>query len=339
MGCLVGYAIGLMFLVPLGDMLNRRKLILTQLGALIAALIATATAPNLAVLALASVAIGICSTVAQQLIPMAASMAEPSKRGRVVGNIMSGLLIGILGARVLSGVVAEFVGWRAMFGLAALFMAVLGAILFVALPRTTPANKLSYGQLMVSLKDLWHREPVLREASVVGGLLFASFIGFWSTLTLYLASPAFHLGSSIAGSFGLVGIAGAFAAQISGRLSDRIGPHRVIAVSIVVTLISFAVFGFAGGSLIGLVIGVVLMDFGVQGAMIANQSRVYASSPDAPSRANTLFMVNYFILGALGSSIGTLAWAHAGWVGVSALGGVCSLLSLVLFGLARLKRR
>jgi predicted MFS family arabinose efflux permease len=335
----VGYACGLLFLVPLGDGLNRRHLILTQVSALVLVLLGAAAAPNLTVLALTSFGLGVFSTVAQQLIPMAASMADPAKRGSVVGNIMSGLLIGILGARVLSGAVAEFAGWRSMFLLAALFMAVLGGLLYATLPSTKPGVRLSYARLMISLKDLWLREPALREAALEGALMFASFSAFWVTLTLYLASPAFHLGSTVAGGFGLAGIAGAFAAQLAGRLSDRRGPYLVIAVSMAINIAAFIVFGLVGGTLVGLGIGVLLMDFGVQGTQIANQSRIYAASPDAPSRANTVYMVIYFIGGAAGSSLGALAWAHAGWMGVSILGGVCTLLAFAVFVRARLRSR
>jgi predicted MFS family arabinose efflux permease len=190
----VGYALGLLLLSPLGDRFDRKTLVLGKLAGLIVALGVAAVSTNLMTLALASLAMGVLTTFVQQIVPMAAHLAAPAKRGQVVGTVMSGLLIGILGARVLSGIVAEHLGWREMFGIAAGLMVVLFVVLVGLLPRTAPTSGLSYPALMRSLWHLFRAERVLREASAVGSLLFATFSAFWATLTLYLASPAYHLG-------------------------------------------------------------------------------------------------------------------------------------------------
>jgi predicted MFS family arabinose efflux permease len=326
----VGYALGLLLLAPLGDRFDRKKLILTELVGLVAALAVAAVAPNLAVLAAASLAVGVLTTLVQQIVPMAAHLAAPEKRGSVVGTVMSGLLIGILGGRVLSGAVAQHLGWRAMFLIAAGLMVVLFLVLVRLLPRTAPTSTLSYPALMRSLWHLFRGEPVLREASIVGALLFASFSAFWATLTLYLASPAYHLGPQVAGLFGLVGIAGALAAPLAGRLADRGGPRRTVGVAIVTTFLAFVVFALAGKWLAGLVVGVLLLDLGVQGAQVSNQSRIYALQPESRSRINTVYMVLYFVGGSAGSALGALAWSYGGWLAVSGLGLALALVAVAV---------
>ena len=330
----VGYALGLLLLSPLGDRFDRKILILGKLAGLILALGLAAVSTNLVTLAAASLAMGILTTFVQQIVPMAAHLAAPAKRGQVVGTVMSGLLIGILGARVLSGIVAEHLGWREMFGIAAGLMIVLWAVLFFLLPRTAPTSGQSYPALMRSLWHLFRGERVLREASAVGGLLFAAFSAFWATLTLYLASPAYHLGPEAAGLFGLVGIAGALVAPLAGRLADRGGPRRTVGIAIVVTFASYLVFALAGQSLWGLVAGVVLLDLGVQGAMISNQSRIFALRPESRSRINTIYMVIYFAGGSAGSALGALAWSFGGWLAVSGLGLALALLAFTIHALS-----
>jgi predicted MFS family arabinose efflux permease len=330
----VGYALGLLLLAPLGDRFDRKHLILVQLVGLILALGVAAISTDLATLAAASLAVGILTTFVQQIIPMAAHLASPAKRGQVVGTVMSGLLIGILGARVLSGIVAEHLGWREMFGIAAGMMIVLWGVLFFLLPRTAPTSGLSYPALMRSLWHLFRAERVLREASAVGGLMFACFSAFWATLTLYLASPAYHLGPEAAGLFGLVGIAGALVAPLAGRLADRGGPRRTVGYAIVVTFAAFAVFAAAGHTIAGLVVGVLLLDIGVQGAMISNQSRIFALRPESRSRINTIYMVIYFAGGSAGSALGAVAWSFGGWIAVSGLGLGLALLAFAIHALS-----
>ncbi|CAB3682312.1 putative transporter [Paraburkholderia graminis C4D1M] len=323
----LGYAAGMLLLAPLGDRFDRRALILLQTAGMCIALVVAAAAPALPVLVAASLAIGVLATIAQQAVPFAAELAPPSQRGHAVGTVMSGLLLGILLARTAAGFVAEYFGWRAVFAASVLALLALAVVIVLRLPKSKPTSTLSYGKLLVSMWHLVVEHRALREASLTGAALFAGFSIFWSVLALLLAGPPFHLGPQAAGLFGIVGAAGALAAPLAGKFADRRGPRAIITLSIVLVAISFVVFGFSAKSIAGLVIGVIVLDVGVQAAQISNQSRIYALKPDARSRVNTVYMVAYFIGGALGSAVGAAVWPVFGWVGVSVAG-------LVFAGLA-----
>ncbi|MFC0402349.1 MFS transporter [Paraburkholderia rhizosphaerae] len=316
----LGYAGGMLLLAPLGDRFDRRALILLQTAALCVALLFATFAPTLAILAAASLAIGILATIAQQAVPFAAEIAPSSQRGHAVGIVMSGLLLGILLARTAAGFVAEYFGWRAVFGASIVVLIALSVVIVLRLPRSKPTSTLPYGQLLASMWHLTTELRGLREASVTGGALFAGFSIFWSTLALLLAGPPFHLGPQAAGLFGIVGAAGALAAPLAGKSADRRGPRAVVTLSIALSAASFVLFALSGSSLTGLVIGVIVLDIGVQAAQISNQSRIYALKPDARSRVNTVYMVAYFIGGSLGSLVAALVWPRFGWVGVSIAG-------------------
>jgi predicted MFS family arabinose efflux permease len=316
----LGYAAGMLLLAPLGDRFDRRLLILLQIAGLSVALVVTATAPSLVVLIGASLAIGVLSTIAQQAVPFAAEIAPPAQRGQAVGTVMSGLLLGILLARTAAGLVAEYFGWRSVFGASLVALLALAVVIWMRLPKSKPTSTLTYGKLLASMWHLIVEHPGLREASLTGAFLFAAFSIFWSVLALLLAGTPFHLGPQAAGLFGIVGAAGALAAPLAGKSADRRGPRAVISLAIVLVAVSFVVFGLSGRSLIGLVVGVIILDVGVQAAQISNQSRIYALSPEARSRVNTVYMVSYFIGGAAGSAVGAVVWPLFGWVGVSAAG-------------------
>lgn len=318
----LGYAAGMLLLAPLGDRFDRRRLILLQIAAICVALLIAAAAPGLPVLIVASLAIGVLATIAQQAVPFAAELAPPSQRGQAVGTVMSGLLLGILLARTAAGVVAEYFGWRAVFGVSVVALLLLAVVIIMKLPRSRPTSSLPYGKLMMSMWHLVVEHRALREASLTGAALFAAFSIFWSVLALLLAGAPFHLGPQAAGLFGIVGAAGAMAAPLAGKFSDRRGPRDIITISIVLVAVSFVVFGFSGTSIAGLVVGVIVLDVGVQAAQISNQSRIYALKPDARSRVNTVYMVAYFIGGAVGSGVGAVVWPAFGWVGVSIAGVV-----------------
>ena len=318
----LGYAAGMLLLAPLGDRFDRRLLILLQIAGLCVALVVATTAPTLAVLIGASLAIGVLSTIAQQAVPFAAELAPPSGRGQAVGTVMSGLLLGILLARTAAGLVAEYFGWRAVFGVSVVALLVLAVVILLRLPKSQPTSALPYGKLMVSMWHLIVEHPGLREASLTGAFMFAAFSIFWSVLALLLAGAPFHLGPQAAGLFGIVGAAGAMAAPLAGKFADRRGPRTIITLSIGLVAVSFVVFGLSSASIAGLVVGVIILDVGVQAAQISNQSRIYALSPDARSRVNTVYMVAYFIGGAAGSAVGAAVWPVFGWVGVSIAGVV-----------------
>ncbi len=330
----LGYAAGIVLLVPLGDRLDRRQLILGQGVLLTVALVAAAAAPSLALLAAASVVIGVASTLAQQAVPFAAELADEAQRGRVVGQVMSGLLAGILLARTVSGVVGEQVGWRPMFLLGALTELALLAWLWRALPRSRPVGRGSYGALMLSLLVLWARHRPLRRAALVQGFLFGGFSAFWSTLALMLAQPPYRLGAEAAGLYGVVGLAGVLVAPVAGRLADRRGPWLVGLAGTLLVIPGWAALAFLPG-LIGIGVGVVLLDAGVQATLIANQATIFALDPAARSRLNTVFVTGIFVGGAIGSAGGSLAWAAAGWPGVIGFGAVSAALALAAHLLGR----
>ncbi len=327
----LGYALGLLFIVPLGDIRERRGLIVATLVGVAVALLLAAVASSLTWLAAASLLIGFATVTPQVIIPLAATLAAPHERGRVVGTVMSGLLIGILLARTVSGFVGERLGWRAMLEIAAGMMLLLALALRILLPRSQPGGTLRYMQLLRSLPGMLRAEPVLREAAAMGALAFACFSVFWVTLAFFLETPPYHYGSDVAGLFGLVGVAGALAASAIGRIADRHDPRITTGVTLVATLLSFIVFWLFGTSLIGLVVGVILLDLGVQGTQVSNQTRIYALQPDARNRITTIYMTTYFVGGALGSLLGAFAWSRWGWNGVCAVGMLLMLAALLVY--------
>jgi len=315
----LGYAAGLFLLVPLGDILERRTLIVGQFALLALALIGAAMAPTTGALLLASLAVGATATVAQQIVPFAAHLATPEKRGATVGTVMAGLLSGILLSRTVAGYVASHFGWRAMFWLSAPVAVVVGGWMASTLPRHRPDSVLTYPRLMASLAHLWVEFAELRAAALTQALLFGAFSAFWSILALRLQEPPLSMGADIAGLFGIVGAVGILVAPLAGRIADKHGPYRVILIGATLTLVSWLIFGLWTG-LAGLIVGVIVLDFAVQSCLISNQSVIYALRPQARARLNTVFMSTMFLGGAAGSAAAAQAWDMGGWSAVSALG-------------------
>lgn len=334
----LGYAAGLVLLVPLGDCVDRRRMMLWLTAALMLAMVAAALAPALPLLLAASVLVGAAATLAQQALPFAAELADERDRGAVVGSVMSGLLAGILLARVLSGIVADYLGWRAVFLVAAALTMVLALVLWHSLPHSRPGASGSYRALLGSMPGLLRRYPALRRAAAIQGLLFAGFSAFWSTLVLLLETPAFGLGSMAAGLFGALGLAGVLVAPLAGRMADRHGANPVVGAGLGLVLAGFLVVG-GWPALAGLALGVVLLDAGNQAAMVGHQSVVFALDAAARSRVNTVFMTVMFLGGAAGSAGGGAAWSWAGWRGVCGLGIALALAALAVHLTGRYRRR
>jgi predicted MFS family arabinose efflux permease len=326
-----GTALGFLIFVPLGDSRDRRALLTWLLSGSLIALCGLAAARNLVWAALASFAIGLCGASVHIIVPFAAELAPAESRGRVLGTVFSGLLLGILLARTFSGIAASLLGWRAVYMIAAAAMLVLLLVLRAKLPSGAPANPPSWPYLMRSLVDLVRTHPMLREAAFLGAALFCVFSAFWTTLVFLLETPPYHYGSSVAGLFGLVGASGALCAPLVGRFADKRGPRFTVGLALVTTLASFLILGAFGKLMAGLVLGVILMDVGVQSGHVANQTRIYSLDPSARSRLNTVYMVTYFIGGALGSWLGAICWAYKGWMAVCAFSIAVIVIGLLVF--------
>lgn len=313
----LGYAVGMLLLIPLGDQVERRGLIFVSTLISALSLLGMAAAPNIIFAIIMSFAIGVTTLTPQFIIPFAAHLASPAKRGQVVGMVMSGLLLGILLARTIAGFVGEAFGWRVMFGAAAVVLFFLAFVLRGILPKSEPTFEGSYLHLLRSVIHLVKEHPSLRESMLLGSTLFGAFSGFWATLIYLMESPPFHLGPRTVGLFGVLGAAGALTAPLVGRFADKKSPRTAIGFGIVLCALAFVIYWIWGGSsLLALGIGVLLMDVGLQGAHIANQSRVFSLRPEARSRLNTAYMFAYFMGGAAGSWAASYAWGLYQWSGV-----------------------
>lgn len=328
-----GYAIGLFFMVPLGDKIERKKQIMVTTFASVIALIIAAVAQNFFILQIASLLIGITSIVPQLILPLAASLSAPEQRGKVVGTIMSGLLIGILLSRTLSGFIGQLFGWRSMFWIAAGICLLIFFVIQNKFPVNKPQFEGSYAQLIRSLFTLIKTQPVLREATLINMFSFAQFGAFWTTMVLLLSDAPFHFNSATIGLFGIVGASGALAAPLVGRLGDKGNSRIAVGYGCLLLLISFVVYYFSAANLIGIIIGIVFMDIGIQGVHISNQTRVYSLLPEARNRLNTVFMSFSFLGTAAGSAYGLLLWKLGGWHAVTIGCAVLALLALVVYGL------
>jgi predicted MFS family arabinose efflux permease len=327
----LGYVLGLALLLPLGDLHERRGLISTTLLLTAAGMAVAAVAPSFAVFGAAIAVVGVTSVVAQVVVAMSSSLSADEERGRVVGTVMSGLLIGILLARTVSGLIAAALGWRTVFWFAAAAMLALSVTLRRALPRVPPTTDLSYRGLLRSVLALIREEPVLRQRMLIGALDFGCFSTLWTALAFLLSGAPYHYGNAVIGLFGLVGVVGAGAASLAGRLADRGRGGPTTTATALVMLASWAVLALGKTSLAALIVGIAVLDLGVQGLHISNQSAIYALRPEARSRLTTAYMVAYFLGGALASALAASLYASGGWAAVCALGGGTALLALVVW--------
>jgi len=327
----LAYAAGLLLIVPLGDRLERRRLIVALFVLAAVGLAISATATHFVQLLVGTALSGLSAVAAQVIVAHAAGLAEPEHRGRVVGTIMAGLLLGILLARTASGVLAGLGSWHTIYWVACVALLVLAVVLARLLPAHQPSATLSYPRLIGSVLALLRDEPLLRQRSVLGGLLFAGFSVFWTPLAFLLSGPAYGYSIATIGLFGLIGAAGALAASSAGKLSDR-GYGRAVALGgLLMMLLSWLLLAFAPVSLAALIVGVLLLDIAVQAVHINNQSVIYQLDESARSRITSAYMTCYFIGGASGSVLSTMAWTRYGWNGVCALGGVFAVIGLLVY--------
>ncbi|MDJ0467055.1 MFS transporter [Streptomyces sp. H27-C3] len=333
----VGYGLGLFFLVPLGDVADRRRLIVAQLLLLVLALAAVATAHTTAILLAGMAAMGLLAVVTQTLVAFAASLAPPARRGRVVGLVTSGVVIGILLARTASGLMADLAGWRSVYLASAALTALLALVLHRVLPRhnDAPPISLRYGQLLRSTITLFARERLLRLRALLGLLIFAVFSALWSSIALPLSEPPTSLSHTAIGALGLVGAVGALAATMAGRLNDRGLSERTTGIALALLAASWLPLAFTRSSLWALVVGVILLDLAVQAVHVTNQTLIYALHPDAGSRLIGGYMVFYSIGSATGAIAATSLYAAAGWGAVCALGAAISCLAFALWAFTR----
>jgi predicted MFS family arabinose efflux permease len=333
----LGYALGLLFLLPLGDMLERRSFILLLLGASALALVGFATAGSLPVAIAIAALVGVSSVVPQLLPPIASQLAAPGQGRRAVATVMGGLLLGIALSRFVGGVAGDFLGWRTVYWIAAGLMVVLLAALAKLLPAFPPPYSGNYRSLLHSMIGLVQRHAELRWLSAAAALQFAAFGLVWTTLAFHLQAMPERYPASVVGMLALIGSGGVVAAMLTGRISENIAVRPLLVCAALAMLAAFALFGQAGMSLAWLVPGVILLDLGMQVSHVTSMARILEMEPAARSRLNTVYMSTRFAGGAAGTAIGGLAWAQAGWSGVCLAGGALTLAAAVTIAIARLQ--
>lgn len=331
----IGYALGLLFIIPLGDLYSRKRIILTNFSLLVASLLCIASAQSIHIIHLASVITGACSVIPQIFVPLAAQYSEPKNKGKNVGFIISGLLTGILASRVISGYVGEWLGWRMMYYIAAILMIVSAVVILLLLPDTESNFKGKYSQLMRSLIQLVRDYPALRIYALRSGLAFGSFMGLWATLAFKMAQAPFYAGSDEVGALGLCGVAGALSASIVGRFVQQVGVRRFNYIGTLLQLLAWALFYWGGNAYINLILGILIIDIGMQCIQLSNQTTMFSLCPSASNRINTIFMTTYFLGGSLGTFLAGATWSNWGWTGVALSG---SLLTLASMGVTRFSK-
>ena len=333
----VGYALGILFVVPLGDVFAKRGLILAKLGLVTAALVATGLATSVTGLLAGSLVIGVAATAAQDFLPLAAELSPPDRRGAAIGFVMGGLLLGILGSRTFSGVIADAAGWRAPFFLSAAMAVLLAVLVWRRVPHLEQAHDATYPALIRSMGSLVRAQPLLRLASLGHGLIGVGFSAFWTMISFHLGAAPFALRPAQVGLFALAGVAGAAIAPVAGRLADRHGPLFNIRVGLALVTASFASMLVFPSSLAALAVAAVAFDLGIQLSMVSHQAIIYSLDPRARSRLNAVYVGVLFGFFALGSALAGWAFGRWGWNGVVALCLTSVLLSAAVH--AALSRR
>ncbi|GGP17304.1 MFS transporter [Nonomuraea glycinis] len=332
----VGYALGLILLVPLGDLLERRRLAVSLYAATAVFLLVSATAPNGTVLLISTALTGLTSVGAQVVVPFAATLADPAERGRVVGTVMTGLMLGLLLARTASGALSELGGWRTVYWVSAALMTLMAVLLRIFLPRLGgDGARLSYAGLLRSTLAMYRHEPLLRWRAAIGALSLASFSVLWTALTFLLARSPYDWTESAIGLVGLVGAVGALTATVAGRLADRGHVQTVTGVGTVLLVASWTALAAGANSLLWLLVGVIVLDLAHQAVLNSSQNILYALRPEARNRINSAFLTAFFAGGAVGSALASVVWVYGGWTGVCVLGAILSAGTVALWVLER----
>lgn len=326
----VGYALGLLFIVPLGDLYQRKHIIIVNFSLLVGSLLLMASSTDIWLVWAASLVTGVCSMIPQIFVPIASQFSRPENKGRNVGIVISGLLTGILASRVVSGVVGDLWGWREMYYMAAVLMLVCALVVWRVLPDIQPTFRGRYTDLMKSLGSLVRDYPALRIYSLRAGLAFGSFLAMWSCLAFKMGQAPFYAGSDVIGFLGLCGIAGALTASFVGQAVKKVGVRRFNYIGDVLLLLAWFFLSVCGDSYVGIVLGVLLIDIGMQCIQLSNQTSIFELCPAASNRVNTIFMTTYFAGGSLGTLLAGSCWELAGWWGVTAAGVSLVTVSLAL---------
>lgn len=326
----IGYAIGLLFIVPLGDLYQRKKIILTNFILLIFSLLTIALAKDINLILIASFVTGVCSMIPQIFIPIASQFSRPENKGRNVGIVISGLLTGILASRVVSGFIGELFGWREMYFIAAGMMLVCAIIVLKVLPDIQPNFKGKYSDLMKSLLTLLKEFPQLGIYSVRAALNFGSFLAMWSCLAFKMGQAPFFANSNVIGLLGLCGIAGALTASFVGKYVKRVGVRRFNFIGCGLILLAWLLLFTGENIYIGIIAGIIIIDIGMQCIQLSNQTSVFYLCPQASNRINTIFMTTYFIGGSLGTFLAGTFWHWHGWHGVILIGAILTGTSLLI---------
>lgn len=329
-----GYALGLLLLLPLGDLFNRRRLIVTQLLLAVVALLLVAWAPAQPPFFAGIAAVGLLAVVTQTLVAYAATLAAPAERGRIVGLVTSGVVLGILLARTISGTLADLAGWRAVYVFSAVLMLLTAIALFRALPKNDPDKvAASYPQLLASVFRLFFEEHILRVRAMIAMFIFAAFSVLWTSLVLPLSAPPYQFTHTVVGMFGLIGVAGALGATRAGHLADRGLGQWTTGVALTLLLLSWIPVSFTTQSIWALIAGIILLDLAIQAVHVTNQSMIYQIRPESRNRLVAGYMLFYSIGSGIGSIAATTTYAHAGWTGVCILGAAISAMGLIFWAI------
>jgi predicted MFS family arabinose efflux permease len=325
----VGYAVGLAFVVPLGDVWPRRRLVVSIFGLAAVTMAVAASLTSFTLLAAVTLVIGLSSVGGQVLVPLAADLAEPAQRGRVIARVMTGLLLGVLLSRTASGLVAQLAGWRTVYWAAAALLAVMAVVLHLVLPKEAAREHVAYRKLVVGVFSLFATQRQLRRRAYLGAVIFASNNALWTTLSFLLAGAPFHYSNAVIGLFGLFGVAGVLAANAAGHQADRQRTHASTIVFAMLMLLAFVILALGRNTVILLALGIVVLDTGMQGMQITNQSLIYELLSNGRSRLNSAYMVSAFAGASIGSYLAGQFYAHFGWYGDCWLGGALGVALLI----------